>query len=208
MTQEDVAFGHDVSIRTITRLEAGQTVYVTPANGRRIARALRMDEADFWNTVQADTEAVARNIHEARGPGVEIPWFKAQLAASRWIEVHGSQVVDYRTGRATEATIGESALRRKLFRCEISGDCMEPDWKSGTLVEFMVVPLEDVEPRMDIYLQKSDGLATFKRVVEVRPEAVILSPINKSYRIKYEVPIQEIVRVAAAIGEVRIRRTW
>lgn len=125
----------------------------------------------------------------------EIPLFEASLAAGPWVDV---------------SEIGEVSDPRMmghgLFRVRLAGDSMRPAYQDGCIVEFrcLRVDRDGVVEGKDYYVQRSDGCATFKRVVKMDEESFTLAALNKR---KYpRVMIVEravVVRMARAVGIFR-----
>ncbi len=94
-----------------------------------------------------------------------------------------------------------TVMKTGLFRLHLDGDCMEPAYAHGSVVEFQVVRDDPaVLPPGDYVLCRVDCTATFKRLISADAEKIVLFAVNqKKYPGSFEVPTQEVVRVAKVI---------
>jgi len=133
---------------------------------------------------------------DARPVDEEIPMFDLSLAAGPWTDV--SEVGE---------TFVEAVRERGLFRARIAGDSMTPIYPDGAIVEFRRLRLdrESPVPTRDYYVQRSDGLATFKMLEKAGETEYVLRALNRR---KYPQPLTVekslVVNMAAAVGKVEL----
>lgn len=122
----------------------------------------------------------------------EIPIWDIDVAAGRWspVPIAELNLNDPRQRRIVE---------RGLFRLRIEGDCMEPDYPHGSVIEFQLFRHDD-EPLIvnsDYVFCRIDGTATFKKLVAKTDEILSLAAINQlTHPGIFTVPTQEIGRMA------------
>lgn len=130
-----------------------------------------------------------------------IPFYDVSLPASGWIETEPRD----RPDGDVQVPLH---LPRDAFALRIFGDCMEPEYPSGSIIVFVPIrPGEDgaaqFEEGKDYYFEHSDGKATFKRVFfEASKQRFKLVPLNKRYKPFY-VPEQMRARLSRAVRLVR-----
>lgn len=130
-------------------------------------------------------------------PIVEIPLFNLSVAAGEWADV--SELEDVH--------LTAEQIQQGLFRVRISGDSMKPKYKTGDVVEFLClrVSYDGFEPGLDYYVQRSDGMATFKRCEAIDEEIITMRALNrKKYPGKFTVERGLIVRAARAVAKVEL----
>jgi SOS-response transcriptional repressor LexA len=126
---------------------------------------------------------------------VEIPLFDLAVAAGGWADVSDVE----------GAVCNPDQISQSLFRVRISGDSMQPAYKSGEVVEFRCVrvDVDGFEEGKDFYVQQSDGTATFKRCEKAGEEIIVLRALNrKKYPRPMEVSRGLIVRAARAVAKI------
>jgi hypothetical protein len=142
------------------------------------------------------------NVDHHAGPGEPpIPTWDLPLAANRWAEPESIGELDPRANAR--------AIDRGVFRVRIHGPCMEPAWPDGSFVEFRIIRMDGrdrIAPTMDVYVQRSDGAATFKRIHAVHEDHLVLRAINTEFPALMRVPWQEVARLAEATGTFIPRR--
>jgi SOS-response transcriptional repressor LexA len=124
----------------------------------------------------------------------DIPMFDLSVACGGWADV----------GEAMEVC-DPASIEQGLFRVRLSGDSMVPKYKSGEIVEFKCLRYgeDPIEPGKDYYVQREDGMATFKRVEKVDETGITLRAINKrKYPERMDVPHIAVVRMAKAMAKV------
>lgn len=125
----------------------------------------------------------------------EIPFFDLSLAAGQWSDVQDIPEI-----------CGPGSISQGLFRVRLSGDSMNPRYKSGMIVEFECLRygVDDMAIGRDYYIQKDDGSATFKRLEKATEHELTLRALNKKkYPNAMIVERQMIVRMAVARGEYK-----
>lgn len=132
-----------------------------------------------------------------------IPYFHLKLPAGRWTDA-----VEARTAEdADGTTVVDEKTPTDAFALLIEGDCMEPDFPSGSIVVFAPCRPGDhglqFESGKVYYFQNADGQATFKRVIyEPQRERFRLESLNPKYKPFY-VPEQMLARMSRAVRVVR-----
>ncbi len=155
---------------------------------------------------EIDADELKANGHLAE-PGLDpsfldarpIPTWDIDVRASQWAHIPLCEV-------DTNDPEQQQVLISGRFRLRILGTCMEPDYPSGSVVEFRVLRIdrEGMEPGRDYAVCRSDCMATFKRFSHRDEENVYLRALNqKEHPGELAVPHQEIVRVAVAESIVR-----
>lgn len=130
-------------------------------------------------------------------PSVAVPTYEARVAACTWI--HINEVIELDTRK--HAAIVDAGL----FRVHVLGDCMEPRFHDGDVVEFRIVRL-DKEPwpqGEDCIVITSDDEVTLKRIYHVGEDSITLYALNwRKYPDPIVVPRQMVTRVAVALKVV------
>lgn len=125
-----------------------------------------------------------------------VPTFDLAVAAGSWTDVSDvAEVCDPRM------------IDHGLFRVRIRGDSMRPKYSDGDLIEFRCLreDRDGIVVGKDYYVQRSDGMATFKRVESVDEDSITLRALNRrKYGGALVVPRQMAVRVAIALAKVVI----
>lgn len=152
----------------------------------QIAAGLPVGESDdFDNNIEPYSEILLP----------EIPLFDLSVAAGAWTDV--SEVAE---------VSDERAKAMGVFRIRVRGDSMQSAYEDGCVVEFRVIRQgrDIIEVGKDYYVQKLDQ-ATFKRVVAVRGDEVILQAVNRrKYPKEMTVYMDDIVRAARATAKVTL----
>ena len=84
---------------------------------------------------------------------------------------------------------------------------MKPAYLSGEIVEFRVLRdgVDKLVEGRDYYVQREDGMATFKRLLRYDDEAMELEAVNKRVlRGAMRVGRDDVVRMAEAVAVVRL----
>ena len=124
---------------------------------------------------------------------VEIPLIQLSLAAGGWTDV------------SELSEPGE--LDAAVFMVHLAGDSMLPIYPEGVVVLFrrLCLDRESPVPTRDYYVQRSDGLATFKMIEKAGETEYVLRALNRR---KYGQPLSVekslVVHVAAAVGKVEL----
>lgn len=136
----------------------------------------------------------------ARQVYAPIPTFELKIHATHWTDTTDNVEMG--------EFVTEAQRIQGRFRVKVDGDCMAPKYPDGCTVEFRLLDNESGRPNIDAcvegknyYVQLDDGRATFKQLVEIRPEALILRPLSKKYRKTLEAPIESIQRLGVAEGK-------
>ena len=144
----------------------------------------------------ADEKEAEPGIDSSRiQPVHEIPVWDIDVAAGRWISVPVAEL-DY------EDPYQRQIINAGKFRLRIIGDCMEPEYPSQCIIEFEIirVDLHGLQEGHDYCLCRSDGTATFKRLISQDEDVYELAAINQQkHPGSFTVPRQEIGRVARVL---------
>jgi SOS-response transcriptional repressor LexA len=162
------------------------------AQDRRIQTAIIANVDQGMEAAYAD--ALERLARELRNKGLKSlatadhPIYELNVAAGQWVNV-----VD------VEAVSNPADQLSGRFFLRISGRSMEPTWRDGTNIQFRILNVPDLSRGNDVYIQRRDGTATFKRIVAVGRNQIRLAAINRqSFPDELHVRLNEIARVAIA----------
>ncbi len=226
-TQTEMAGLMGVSVPTIQAIEGLATYRMRKNRAKTIADALGTELTEFegvfgfkkW-TDQKELRDSAwvkklskRLISSRKGEqaamvtdvtrGIrKIPYFDVRVPASGWTET-GPRDADEADGwEWVDKTVPDDA-----FALRINGDCMYPDFPSGSIIVFVPVRPGDrgtqFEGGKPYYFEHSDGKATFKLVFfEPQRERWRLEPINRDFKPMY-VPEQMMARLSRAVRVIR-----
>jgi transcriptional regulator with XRE-family HTH domain len=202
LTQPDLARSLNVGVRTISAWEAGKS----RAMRRETYEAFRAISAhpgyDFDREINPGAAAEWDNNVDLSTlrPIVEIPTFDRDLACGTWTEAI-----------PVDDLLTPEQIAQGRFRVRLGGDSMERAWPDGSIVEFVAVRFGsspsidtcdgELRPGRDYYVQRSDGMATFKRLHACEDEGLVLRAINRrKYRKDLRVPWEEVARLSVAAG--------
>jgi hypothetical protein len=169
-----------------------------------IATALRFS---IWgNLVDAWTrDDIFFALHQAGGEsGIAAVPDNAVPTIPEWTVTASASVWTYVPICRLDSNDPEQAAVIKFgrFRLRIDGRCMEPDYPSGSLVEFEIVRWDEQALRInsDYVFCRNDETATFKKLVAKSDDDLSLAAINQDeFPGVFVVPQQEICRVARAV---------
>ncbi len=189
LSQDELGAAAGVNGQTISNIETGK---VEPRGDtyRAIAAALGL------TVEQLDAEFDANTDPYSEMPTPEIPLFDLHLAAGNWTDVTD-------LGEATS----NAQIDHGRFRVRLRGNSMEPTYKDGTVVEFRCLRADHEGPLAgrDYYVQRSDGMATFKRMERVGEDTLTLRALNrKKYPKPMPVARADVVRMAVASAKVEL----
>lgn len=134
----------------------------------------------------------------------KFPVFNVSIPAGHWTDTgEGLKIEDADGWQELPIDTPDDA-----FCLRIRGDCMEPDYPSGSILVFVPIRqgergVRQFESGRDYYFEHSDGKATFKRVFyDKEKERFRLECLNKKYKALF-VPEQMLARMSRAIKMVR-----
>lgn len=122
----------------------------------------------------------------------QIPTWEVDLRASEWAQV---PICELSTDDPEQAEV----IRSGRFRIRLRGNCMEPDYPDGSEIELQIfsVEREGLIKNADYAVCRSDGTATFKKLIGWDDDTIELAAINqKDHPGSFKVPQQEIGRFA------------
>lgn len=219
LTQREMAEHLGISETRVRHIESADKAGVFPSTFRELAKLAGKSIEEMmveigWESVQARQKAyeggmntmmtivekqrAISNVHaysEMVVPG-EPPLFEMSVAAGPWTDVTDVAEV-WHPGQIAQG----------LFRIRIAGDSMEPVYQDGAIVEFRCMRdgRDGLEAGRRYYVQKRDGLATFKVLEKFSDDEYILRAINRK---KYPKPMTvlraEVVRMARAVAQVKL----
>lgn len=131
-------------------------------------------------------------------PVLEIPVWDIDIRASDWAPMPLCQL-DY------DDPVQRQVINTGRFRLRILGDCMTPDYASGQVVELQLMRIdsEGLQVGHDYAVCRTDGLATFKRLVATNEDTISLAATNqKDHPGILVVYRQEIGRLAKVVGRI------
>lgn len=178
------------SSQTSQRITHKEVVLRKDVRGGRIAGVpVDVFDSSGWDS---NVEAYSEQ------PVTAVPVFDLSVAAGPWTEI--SEVAELRDAKQIDSG---------YFRIRIRGDSMAPGYADGSMVEFRCLrPGRDTLGNgKDYYVQRSDGVGTFKRLVAISDDMLTFRAINRR---KYpdDIPVDraDIVRMAVAIAKVELVR--
>jgi hypothetical protein len=166
------------------------TPVVLPEENDRRPRQLTGDGPPTGRDAALRNVGVIEHLHA-------IPIYDLSSPASHWAEINGAE------GRTDESGRNNRAVDQGLFRIRIHGDCMEPAYHDGDIVEFKIWRNDSSFPiGRNVVLTNSDGLSTFKKLDRIDSEGmVVLTALNrKKYPKEIRLPVQTMSRIAVAVG--------
>lgn len=141
--------------------------------------------------------AIVAEQAEVRAEGriAPVPEWTISTSACRWVPVPICSL-------DPEDPQQRRVIETGRFRLLIDGDCMEPEYPNGALVEFQIVrPYEPLVIGCDYVFCRNDGTATFKALVAIDDDMITLAARNQDlYPGTFDLPRQELTRVARAVG--------
>lgn len=164
------------------------------------ADLMKAFEADdvMWGLRPSDNQMDPRPLspHENARP-VPMPKasviFDLPLAAGQWQEIPQACHIDDPT-----------VLASGRFCVRLTGESMEPSYHSGQIVEFQFVQHHD-SPRIGLnyYVQRSDGCATFKKLLKIDGDVMTLRALNREkYPKDLTVSSSDVIHMAVAVGKM------
>ena len=120
-----------------------------------------------------------------------VPVSEMRVAAGPWLDIDGEEHVTH-----------QMTLDQNLFRIRILGDSMQQTFPDGTLIEFEVFRFagRNWPVGKHVLICTSDNRATFKTLVSVDEDEIVLRAINRQ---KYPKPLTLPVQLAARIAVAR-----
>ncbi len=199
MTQRKLAQMADLSEIRVRKIELSEVrTSMHPDKFRQLAASLGItgDELEAKIGVAAELDANIEPFSEQKIS--RIPLFDLEVAAGGWVEV---------------AAVGEVCdpmqIDAGIFRVRVRGESMKPDWPNGSIVEFECLRGEHGQLVIgeDYYVQRSDGLASFKRLAAMGEEELVFQAINRR-RFKESMPVnrRDVVKMAMATGTFTERK--
>lgn len=157
----------------------------------------RIDE--MFNGVEADQDEESpalRNTGSVRRL-YDVPLYDLSMPASHWAELVDAEEVTDESGR-------RDTIDQGLFRVRIHGDCMEPKWHDGEIVEFRIWRHDSPFPTgRDVAITDSNHMTTFKHLVGMSDDGdtIILRAHNqRKYPGDIHLPKTMMARMAVAVG--------
>jgi hypothetical protein len=193
-------FGDQVGLTVsgLYKVESREISHVFHDHARQFPAALGISQAEFERDFVApasDGKTTGGGTLRRQRIG-EIPVYELSLSAGPW-----SDVIDLEGGDLPQQTDGP-------FRMFISGDSMEPLWRDGEIVEFHPVDLAALEQSEDYCVQRTDGLATFKRLLGISGNSLRFGAINeKKHPAELHVDRGQIRQIGHAVGVFQPRRS-
>jgi len=197
--QDPFAKAVGISVSTLYRLEHDDPRVQLPV----IARAARELNLEFdmrtgTITPPPDVPFAAYGSDELDSlellpPVPAIPEWTVEICASAWIDIPICQL-------DPDDPQQRAVIEAGRFRLRIVGKCMEPDYQDGQVIEFQLIRWDHATPLeigADYVVCRSDGMATFKRLVKVDEDTLSLAALNqRDYPGLLVVHRQEVVRLA------------
>jgi transcriptional regulator with XRE-family HTH domain len=197
LTQVEMAQKMDVSGSRVQQIEREKEVGMYASTIRTLAKNLNENLEDVraeLGVTEPDFDQNVDPYSEVKVP--PIPLFDLSVAAGHWVDIT-------EFGELREPGM----IDHGYFRVRIRGDSMQPDYKEGDIVEFQCLRKGEsvMTVGKDYYVQRDDGMGTFKRLEKADEETLTLRPLNrKKYPKAMEVEQAAVTRMAVAIAIVKI----
>lgn len=193
LSQTELGRMAGIDPQTISNIEIGRTKRLGPKQHRNMAKAMGIKPAELSRQAGLPVVSLPDGIHPAPDSQV-IPTWTIDLTASDWVDVPCARLDNDDPEQAAIIAAGR-------FRLTIMGRCMETEYPDGHTVEFQIVRADEpLEPGRDYAVCRSDGTATFKRLMRVDEDTMYLVALNeKDYPGVIEVPRQEVCRMARVL---------
>jgi transcriptional regulator with XRE-family HTH domain len=196
MSQASLAKKLGVDSQTISNLETGKTKSLMLKSLELLPGLLGIDLVDEDDANTGQIQSWLTTV-----PTFDLP---ERPRASHWSELVGAEdLTNENDPRITD---------QGLFRVRIHGDCMEPRWHDGELIEFKIWRQggEPMPIGEDVALTNSDGQTTFKTLVRFDEDdadgVIVLRARNqKKYPKEMRVPMQMLARMAVALHVIQKR---
>jgi phage repressor protein C with HTH and peptisase S24 domain len=191
MTQRELGSAIGISEARVRQAESKAATGLYPKTFRELARVAGVTADQLREQIGAvgQWDQNVEPYSESEVP--TIPTFDLEVAAGGWVDVSG---------------IGEVCDPRQIddgrFRVRVRGDSMTPKYGNGKTVEFKCLRADRdiIEIGRDYYVQRSDGMATFKRILSMDEDQIVLVALNrKKYPEPMPVPRGLVVRMAKAV---------
>jgi len=169
-----------------------------------VADALQMKPEDLLAERKISTDPMGPGESFKLVKTRKYPVFAVTIPAGEWADSEPKAI----DGADGWVLLDPATTPIDAFALQITGDCMEPEFASGSTIVFAPIrdgeegakPLRQGEP---CYFEHSDEKSTFKSVFyEPEHERYRLQPVNKKYSPIY-VPAQMKARISRAIKVVR-----
>jgi hypothetical protein len=192
LSRNELARRSDLETSAIQRIGQTGATTIRAKTLRGLAKGFQMEEGMLLEQIKLNGDHLEAGIEpvEQLAP---IPEWTVEICASAWIEVPLCQL-DY------DDPEQRRVIESGRFRLRIIGNCMEPDYQDGQVIEFQIVRWDHVTPLeigVDYVVCRSDGMATFKRLVKVDDDTLSLAALNQQqYPGLLVVNKQDVVRLA------------
>jgi len=200
LTQMDLAIASKVSLPTVQNIERPGARRPSPRMMMKIAKGLDIDGEEFVAKYARDESASEFSKLSTTPTLYPIPTYDLSASASHWVELADAE--------DQSREVDPRVIDQGLFRIFIHKDCMEPRWHDGDCIEFRVWR-EGKEPPpigKDVVVTNSDGMTTFKRLVSMDEDEIVLKPLNaKKYPKEIRLARQMMTRMAVALHAIDVR---
>jgi SOS-response transcriptional repressor LexA len=195
LSRAELAIRADLAISAIQTIENSPSYKPRGKTIRKLAKGLDMEPMDLLEQIRVngDDGADTSGIGDVEAVGV-LPTYDIDVAAGPWSH---ATVCELNADDPEQARI----IKTGRFRLRISGNCMEPDYPSGSVVEFVILRYDEdaLQIGRDYVICKSDNTATFKRLIAKHDDTLSLAPLNqRDHPGIVVVDRQEIGRIAVA----------
>ncbi len=200
VVQEELAPKIEMSKNNLSKLER-KGGGMNPKSFRLLAGVIKKTPDELLGIIGADplhppADSHMRNVGPVESRSYAIPTYLLAPSATHWSELASAE--------DDSREFDPRVIDQGLFRIRISGDCMEPKYRDGSLVEFKIWR-EGKEPLplgRNVVVTNSDGLSTFKHLESYDPEREewVLRALNKKYPEPIRIPRQMLARLAVAMG--------
>lgn len=196
-TQQEWAVALGWSVGNLRRVEGLDEAGVDLTSFRDLAVHLKMKPEELRKKIGVETEDPSLRNTGSVQKLYEVPFYELAMPASHWAELVDAEEVTNETGNI-------QAIDQGLFRVRIHGDCMEPKWHDGEIVEFRIWRHDSSFPvGRDVAVTDSNHMTTFKHLVGMADggDTIVLRAHNQQkYPGDIRLPKTMMVRMAVAIG--------
>lgn len=174
-----------VGLSTIQRIEQGRPPFPTRRIVAKLSKVLP----------KLSDNGIPAGVVSGSSPVLPLPVFAMDISAGAWVPIELCEL-DYNDPRY------KAIVDLGRFRVRVDGDSMEPVYRNGSQVEFVILRAYDAPVLNANYLIcRCDNTGTFKNLVAMNEDTYTLAAINqRKYPGSFTVPRQEITRIARAVG--------
>lgn len=198
LTQREFADKLGISEPGVRKIESLPNHTVTPKTFRALAEVFGMTLDDAKSQLSPAAEWDENLEPYSKRPLAEFPIFDLTISGSDWSDVSDNMTNGY--------LLTPEQLRQGLFSVIVRGPSMSPVYPDGKAVIFKLLITDDglvdfdrLREGSDYYVQLDDSRGTFKRLVSVEPDHLVLKPLNPKMKRELVAPIHSVRQIAEAM---------